>query len=77
VFPEPGEYVLRVKNYSGAAPWHAKIDQFPGKLNVTSTGRKESWTMTCEDADGHVLQRKSVIVDRGKAVQQDFTCGRS
>jgi len=38
-------------------------------------GAKESWTLTCENAGGQVLETKTVQVDRGQRVTQNLSCG--
>ena len=40
------------------------------------TGTKESWTLTCTDAAGHVEATRQVIVDRGARANVGNACAR-
>ena len=72
-----GTYVLRVINYnSDNSNWTATVQRHPRKPDTVIPGSKESWTMTCEDAKGNVLESRQVVVDRGQRVSLDLLCGR-
>jgi hypothetical protein len=73
----PGEYVLRVVNFLAFdQEWHAKVERFEGEPDTVIPAQKESWTLTCEDGAGNVLETRQVQVDRGQAVSADLKCGR-
>ena len=61
---------------------HSPDDWFDGRVTFESptprveTGTKESWTLTCTDAAGHVQATRQVIVDRGGHVQLGNACER-
>ena len=64
--PQPGNYVLRVENFASVtttftvtAGIYAVVEQIAGGDIV------ESYTLTCERANGTVLQTVQVAVDRG------------
>jgi hypothetical protein len=64
---KPGDYVMRVKNYLAfSQDWHLKLERFGGTPDQVVPGKRESWTLTCEDpVTGRVLQTAQVQVDRG------------
>jgi hypothetical protein len=76
--PPPGEYKLHVVNYDQVM--NTPDDWFGGRVTFGSptprveTGTKESWTLTCTDASGHLQATRQVIVDRGGNVQVGNAC---
>ena len=64
---EPGLYVLRVVNW--LSPDFLYTGNFavygPGPV-IHRDGTKESWTLTCEQPDGTVVDTQKVTVDRGQ-----------
>ncbi len=77
--PETGDYVLRVINFASTAPTYTLTATLFDSTLVDSQevpGLIENWTMTCEK-DGRVLQKESVVVDRGEQAKVDFSeCAR-
>ena len=77
--PETGDYVLRVINFASTAPTYTLTATLFDSTLVDSKevpGLIENWTMTCEK-DGRVLQKESVVVDRGEQAKVDFSeCAR-
>ena len=78
---EAGDYVAKVIYYVTGAPetgqgndWHMTVTRYQGLPDKVESGR-ETWTMTCETSDGHVLEQKDIYVERGQAVTADFGCG--
>ena len=72
--PEPGEYVIRVKNYASATPTFTVVAGVyqVDREDVFGGGVTESYTLTCEKPDGTVLQTMDVTVDRGGAQKLDL-----
>ena len=76
--PPPGEYMLHVVNYDQVM--NTPDDWLDGRVTFDSpkprveTGTKESWTLTCTDAAGHVQASRQVIVDRGATAQVGNAC---
>ena len=71
--PAPGEYVLRVVNFASVTT------QFTLTTSLYETteqrfggGVVESYRLTCESADGRVLEQVWVAVDRGQAQRLDL-----
>lgn len=56
----------------GAYAWH--IDQSTRPF-VEATGHREAYTLTCEQPDGTVLERLSLVIDRGQTVNLNLACG--
>jgi Zinc carboxypeptidase len=79
--PPPGDYRLHVVNYDQVM--NSPDDWFDGRVTFQSptpriaTGVKESWTLTCTDAAGHLQATRQVIVDRGASVQVGNACERN
>ena len=72
--PATGDYVLRVINFASVAPSYELTATLFDSKTVSSTevpGLIESWTLTCEK-DGRVLQRESVVIDRGEQAKLDL-----
>jgi hypothetical protein len=72
-YPEPGEYVLRVVNYTASSPWTAKVEQFRGRFVREDTGVREAWTLSCE-IGGRVVNSRRVVVDRGGTARVGQVC---
>jgi hypothetical protein len=76
--PPPGEYKLHIVNYNQVM--NTPDDWFGGRVTFGSpaprveTGTKESWTLTCTDASGHLQATRQVTVDRGGKVQVGNAC---
>ncbi|HEV2999245.1 MAG TPA: M14 family zinc carboxypeptidase [Solirubrobacteraceae bacterium] len=76
-YPEPGEYVLRVINYTASGDWKATIEQFPGQFVLQDTGVREAWTLTCE-IGGQSVASRSLVIGRGeRADVRSFCKGRA
>jgi len=81
LFPEPGEYTVRVFNYDqvDGAPvddWSNGRVTF-GPPTPPVPGVKESWTLTCERPDGAPTAPQQVEVDRGERVDVGNACRRA
>jgi hypothetical protein len=73
--PQPGEYVARVEFWAGlTGAYELKVSRVVATREVT-TGRKEAYTLTCEKPAGNVLERHSLVVDRGQVVDLRLGCG--
>ena len=78
--PPPGQYKLVVVNYDQVM--HTPDDWTGGNVSFRSptprveTGTKESWTLTCTNAAGHVEATRQVIVDRGAQANVGNACTR-
>jgi hypothetical protein len=66
----PGRYVARVINFAAAEPYDGTIT-FRGP-DPFQPGRKESWTLACENPEGTVRTTRQVTVDRGQRVNLDL-----
>src|SRR3954451_4758423 len=78
---QPGDYVARVIYYLTGAPetgqandWHMTVTRYALEPDKVEHAR-ENWTMTCETADGNVLETKEIYVERGQSVNANFLCG--
>ncbi len=72
--PAPGDYVLRVINFASVSPTYDLTATLFDSQIVSSEevpGLIENWTLTCEK-DGRVLQRTSVVIDRGEQAKVDL-----
>ena len=56
---------------SGAYEWHVGQSTRP----FVAAGQKEAYTLTCEQPDGTVLDRFSLVIDRGQTVVLNPGCG--
>lgn len=63
----PGTYVVRVANYAAVGPYTIEATAATVERTVT-TGTKESYTLTCEDAAGKVYKTIALTIDRGQVV---------
>jgi len=76
--PPPGNYTLHVINYDQVS--NTPDDWSNGRVTFSSpnrkvvTGTKESWTLSCLDANGRVKASRQVIVDRGQRAQVGNAC---
>jgi len=79
--PPPGNYTLHVINYDQvtATPddWTNGSVSFRSPTPKVVTGTKESWTLTCLDANGRVKASRQVIVDRGGRAKVGNACSGS
>ncbi len=57
---------------TGAYAWHIDPSTRPF---VFATGAKENYTLTCEQPDGTVMERLSLVIDRGQTVNLNIGCG--
>jgi hypothetical protein len=79
--PPPGDYTVHVVNYDQVS--NTPDDWTGGRVTFSSpnpkvvTGTKESWTLTCLDANGRVKATRQVTVDRGQRAQVGNACNRS
>lgn len=73
--PPAGEYTAVVVNYEGGATddWSAGAVTFQNPLPSTF-GPKETWTLTCERANGTVRTSRQVYVDRDQVVDVGDVC---
>jgi hypothetical protein len=72
-YPKPGKYVLRIVNFSAAAPYNGSIEVYGSKPGSEQTFPvvKEGYTITCETATGQVLTTNPLEIDRGATVSYD------
>ena len=63
--PVPGDYVLRVVNFTAVGPWTVETKWFQAGPDQVVPGRTEAWTLTCERPDGVTVSRK-VEIERGE-----------
>jgi hypothetical protein len=68
---EAGTYVLRVTNYASASPSYTLTESFFDARTVTTGGKREAYTLTCEKK-GKVLQTVQVFIGRGQTKQVDL-----
>ena len=76
--PQPGEYIAHVVNYDqvDGAPfddWSGGLVTFESPTPAIA-GVKESWQLSCEDADGRIVATRSVVVDRGDRLNVGRVC---
>lgn len=57
----------------GSYVWH--IDQSTRPFVGAIPGQKEAYQLTCEQPDGTVLQKLSLVIDRGQTANLDLGCG--
>jgi hypothetical protein len=72
--PEPGNYVLRAINFASVTTTFTMTAGLYGAVGEDVFGGDvvESYKLTCERADGTVLQTVSVTVDRGRTQKVDL-----
>ncbi len=72
--PTPGgkavKYIARVVNWAAAEPWKGTVKFESPK--PAERGIKESWTLSCETADGTVLGDRPLEIDRGERFAVDI-----
>ena len=56
----------------GSYEWHIGQSTRPF---VGATGQREAYELTCEQADGAVLERLSLVIDRGQRAALNIGCG--
>ena len=66
-----GTYVLRVTNYASASPTYTLTESFFDARTLTTEGKREAYTLTCEKK-GKVLQTVRVFIGRGQTKQVDL-----
>jgi hypothetical protein len=57
---------------SGEYAWHIGQSTRPF---VAAAGGREAYALTCESADGAVLERLSLVIDRGQSAALNVGCG--
>ena len=76
--PPPGDYTLHVVNYDQVMntpdDWSRGSVSFRSPTPKIETGTKESWTLTCLDANGRVRATSQVTVDRGQRAKVGNAC---
>jgi hypothetical protein len=73
--PPPGTYVVRVVYFAAATGlYEVKVARATVSREVT-TGHREAYALTCEEPDGTVLERHSVVIDRGQSLTLNLGCG--
>jgi hypothetical protein len=73
---QPGTYIAGVENYASVTnDWTLTAREFaPGAFQP---GEVEAWKLTCEDAQGNVVETRDVVVGRGERVAANLACGQS
>lgn len=76
--PVPGGYRVEAINYASGstADWTGTMS-FESPVPAYESGIKESWNLTCTNKQGKVLGSRSIIVDRGEAVDVGNPCSRA
>jgi hypothetical protein len=70
VLDPAGSYVVRVQNYAGVDPWKGTVTyEGPGPYNAPI---QESYTLSCETAQGVVKSARQVFVARGERLALDL-----
>jgi hypothetical protein len=63
---------------SGRLDWHVTQSSRPGCDDLPNcavpAGTRESYTLTCEDADGTVLATREVVAERGERSRLELAC---
>ena len=57
---------------TGTYAWHIDPSTRPF---VAKTGQKEAYTLTCEQPEGTVVERLSLVIDRGQTANLNIGCG--
>ena len=65
------------RGYAPPDDWTGGRVTFSSPNPKVVTGTKESWTLTCLDANGRVKATHQVTVDRGQRAQVGNACTRS
>ena len=75
--PPVGTYRATVTHYATLMnDYSLTVQHFRAETTVLPPTR-EAWTLTCEDAEGNVLQTAQVFVDRGQTTPVDLrACGK-
>jgi hypothetical protein len=67
----PGKYVVRVVNFAATESYEGTVTfEGPDAFTPATT---ESWTLTCERADGTVLSSQAVTIGRGQRQTPDLS----
>jgi len=66
----PVKYIARVVNFAAAEPWEGSVTFESPK--PAERGIKESWTLSCETANGAVLGDRPLEIDRGERFAVDI-----
>ena len=76
--PVPGTYTVVAVNYGGGsdADWTGTMS-FESPVPAYESGDKETWNLTCTTKQGKVLGSRSIVVDRGQAVDVGNPCNRA
>ncbi len=76
--PPPGNYTLHVVNYDQVMntpdDWRGGTVKFSSPTPKIETGTKESWTLTCLDANGRPKASTKVTVGRGQRANVGNAC---
>ena len=73
--PEAGSYIAEVVPFTGVTQnWTVTATPFAILHEVTPTGNREVYEMSCEDAKGNVLSRQSIYVARGQTLAVKPRC---
>ncbi len=76
--PKPGTYVLRAINFASISPtWTMTAGLYDTTDTTIGDGLVENWTLTCERADGSVVDTQPLVVDRGQQVKPNLAACRS
>lgn len=68
-----GEYVARVVNWLAVDEiWTGTVDYYEAGPQERIPGTIESWTLTCETADGSVIDTRSLTIGRGEKRMVDL-----
>jgi hypothetical protein len=73
--PPAGTYVVRVIYFAAATGlYEVRVARATVSQEVT-TGHREAYELTCEDADGTVREQHSLVIDRGQSLTLNLGCG--
>lgn len=75
--PEVGKYVVEVTNFAAVGGWSGAIKFLGAKEVRVDKAQPETWAMTCERADGTVLARRDVAVNRGQKLDLGNACSKT
>ncbi len=73
--PQPGTYVARVVFYAAVTgAYELRVNRVT-TTRTTTSGTKEAYELTCEEPGGAVLERHSLVIDRGQSLGVRLGCG--
>jgi len=73
--PAAGSYVAEVTPFTGVSQnYTVTAAPYALKHEVSPTGAREVYEMSCEDAKGNVLSRQSIYVQRGQTLSVNPHC---